>query len=227
MNSLIMDTKRVKLPDWLRCTNYIDDDEPYFGWKKRKERPSHVVLHETAGNSASRCKAGFSKNPRRKSAHLIVDRDGSISCHADLILDVCSHAKQCNPTGIGIEFVNPYAPSLVKLDMVVQTIAAKWWTWCPNKKDRRYVLPTKEQMKVLTELVPIICHNAEIPYVFPTWYLNKKIQRIKGWRKPPLGWNARPEAGVVAHMDFSTHADGRYLLEALILMAGFNGYEEG
>jgi len=222
-----MDKQRIELPDWLRCTNFLDDGEPFFGVKKRKLPVSHIVLHETAGNSASRCKAGFTKNPRRKSAHLIVDRDGSISCHADLVLDITSHARQCNPTGIGIEFVNPYAPSLVKLDMKVETIPAKWWTWTPDKKDRRYVLPTDEQIKVLTELVPIICHHSGVPYVFPTWFLNKKIQRIKGWKRPPLGWLARPEAGIVAHQDFSGHADGRYLLEHLILMSGFNGYEEG
>lgn len=227
MNSLIVRGDRVQLPESLHCRNYLDDGEPCFTVKPRKRKVEHIVLHETSGNSASRTKAHFARNPRKASAHLIVARDGAISCHADLVLDVTSHAKQCNQTGIGIEFVNPYAPSIVKVDEVVQTIAAKWWTWCPVKKDRRYVLPTKEQMKVLLELVPIICDVSGVPYSFPTWFLNRRMRKIKGWRKPPLGWNARPEPGVVAHQDFGSHADGRYLLEMLILAAGFNGYEEG
>jgi hypothetical protein len=93
---------------------------------------------------------------------------------------------------------------------------AVWWTWCPNKEDRRYVLPTNAQLEVLLVLVPWLCAVTGIPYEFPTAGLSKKKHKITGWNKPPLGWTSKPGPGIVAHQDFAKHADGRYLLEYLI-----------
>ena len=86
----------------------------------------------------------------------------------------------------------------------------------PDKKDRRYVLPSDKQLKVLLILIPWVCKQLNIPYVFPTAYLNRKQRKIKGWKKPPFGWRAKPKSGVVAHQDWAKHADGRYLLEMLM-----------
>ena len=127
------------------------------------------------------------------------------------------HANQLNDTALGIEVVNPYAPKIAA-GMPFETIPAEWWTWCPDKEDRRYVLPSRKQLKALRILVPFLCKELGIPYVFPTADLNKKkrkVDKVKvGWRKKMI-----PGPGVVAHRDFASHADGRYLLEYLIKQA--------
>jgi hypothetical protein len=123
------------------------------------------------------------------------------------------HANQLNNESFGIEIENPYAPSLMKNEPEEfrRIQDASWWTWCPDKQDRRYVCPTGAQIKTLTALVPWLCQLTEVPYEFPTWYLSSVQRKIKGWRT-----GAKPAPGVVAHRDFAKHADGRYPLECLI-----------
>ena len=115
---------------------------------------------------------------------------------------------------------NPYAPKLARLPY--QSIPAQWWTWCPDKRDRRYVLPTPAQMKTLVLVVPWLCGELGIPYEFSTEYLSRKQRKIKGWKIPP---RAKPGPGIVAHRDFASHADGRYLLEHLIIQKQFETSE--
>ena len=213
-NCILINDDEVELPYGIHGRNYLAEHGaplPHFKHKRRRRLLKHLVLHETAGNTAEGCM----KTLKRKGygVHLILDRDGYLTCHGDLATETMIHANRLNPTSVGIEVVNPYAPKLVStknnLNWDYNTIPAEWWTWCPDKKDRRYVLPTDEQLKTLEILVPWLCNELDIPYVFPTWYLNPRVRKINKWKKP--------KAGVVAHRDFAKHADGRYLLEWLMV----------
>ena len=209
-SKFIIDSEFIQPPKGLIVTNFVFDEEPVFKHRPRKEKLKHFVLHETAGRTASGCKRTLQK--KGYGVHLIMARDGSISCHGDLALDVMTHANQLNKTSIGIEVVNPYAPRIAR-GMNVNFIPAKWWTWCPDKHDRRYVLPSKKQLEALQILVPFLCEQLGIPYEFPTADISKKKPKVDrvGWAKKRI-----PAAGVVAHQDFAKHADGRYLIEYLM-----------
>ncbi len=209
-SNFIIDAEFIEPPSGVIVKNFVYDGEPLFKSKPRKHKLEHFVLHETAGRSAAGCKKTLLK--KGYGVHLILGRDGVVSCHGDLANDVMVHANQLNKTSIGIEVVNPYAPKIAR-GMEYETIPAKWWTWCSPKSDRRYVLPTDAQMETLLKIVPFLCKRLEIPYAFPTIGLNAVKRKIKGWRIPP---RAKPGPGVVAHGDFASHADGRYLLEYLI-----------
>lgn len=212
MSYLIIAGARVPLPDAVieagaTASNYLDDGEPHLSnGPARTAMPKTLVLHETGGNSANGCKATL--EDRGLGVHLILDKNGHISCHADLALEICWHAGRANATSIGIEIVNPYRPEVAR-DPHGEIIPAQWWTWVPKNKLRTYVTPTAAQMAVLLALVPWLCGKLFISYTFPTRDLNAKRPRIDG---------AVP-GGVVAHRDFASHADGRYPLERLIAAA--------
>jgi hypothetical protein len=217
----IINGKQVECPNGIVVKNYIDASlfspvEPKFKCSPRKQKLEHFVLHETAGRSAKGCKDTLIK--KGYGVHLILDRDGTLTCHGDLATDVMVHANQLNATSIGIEVVNPYAPMLAKGMKDIEYIPAEWWTWCPKdpttgKIDKRYVLPTKIQLATLKVIVPFLCEQLGIPYEFPTKDLNAKQQQVK-----PVGLMRKmiPGPGIVAHRDFAKHSDGRYLLEWLM-----------
>ena len=209
----IINADFINPPEGIEVRNFVFDGEPQFKSKPRVKPLQHFVLHENAGRSANNCKNSLAR--KGYGVQLILDRKGIVSCHGDLANDVMIHANQLNKTSIGIEVINPYTPQIAQ-GMNVQMIPAEWWTWCPDKNDRRYVLPNKKQLETLLILVPWLCQKLNIPYLFPTANLNKKQRKIKGWKTPPMGWRAKPGPGVVAHRDFASHADGRYLLEYLM-----------
>jgi len=210
-SNFIIDAKFITPPDGVIVKNFCFDDEPQFKCKPRTKPLQHFVLHETAGRSATGCKNTLLR--KGYGVHLILSRNGTVSCHGDLANDIMTHANQLNKTSIGIEVVNPYAPKLSIGMRNIKTIPADWWTWCPDKIDRRYVLPSEAQLQTLLKIVPFLCQQLGIPYVFPTVGLNKKQRKIKGWMLPP---RAKPGPGIVAHRDFASHSDGRFLLEYLI-----------
>jgi hypothetical protein len=109
-----------------------------------------------------------------------------------------------NNRGIGVELVNPYAPKFWRKMDGRKTIPAEWWTWCPDKNDRRYVCPTEDQLIKLVRLVDYLCEKYDVPFIFPTAKIRKK----------QIAENV--PAGIVAHRDFGKHSDGRYPLEFLI-----------
>lgn len=206
--NVVIADRLVPVPDGLSCENWRQNVLFHFKHKERVKPLTHLVIHETAGNTAPGCQRTLKR--KGLGVHLILERDGHLYNHGDLAIETMAHANQCNKTSIGIEVVNPYAPSLAAVPF--EAIPAKWWTWCPDRKDRRYVVPTDAQLKALRILVPWLCSELGIPYEFPTWFLNKRQQRIKHWRL-----RAKPKPGIVAHGDFSKHADGRWIIEDLIL----------
>ena len=217
-NALIVNGIRLFLPRSVldvggTAVNYLDDREPHLANGLRKSPLVTFVLHETSGNSASGCKKSLVE--KHLGVHLILDKDGTISNHADLATEICWHAGQVNGVSIGMEVVNAYRPETAK-DPHGPVVPAEWWTWCPKGQAKEYVAPTNEQMRVALALVPWLCDHLGIPVVFPTAGLNAKKPKITGWRKPPLGWSAKPGPGIAPHLAWSSHADGQYLLEALM-----------
>jgi hypothetical protein len=221
-NALIVRGQRLPLPQRLLtlgcvATNYIDDGEPHLAEGLRKKTLDSFIVHETGGNT----EAGAERTMAQKGygVHLLLDADGSLSCYADLTLEWCAHAGQANPFSIGLEIVNEYRPEAIA-GPHGEIIPARWWTWVPPGARKEYVCPTPIQMAVALAFVPWICDHLGIPVVFPTRDLNAKKTRIFGWQKFPKGVSARPAAGISAHQDFSKHADGRYILEALMRQEG-------
>lgn len=230
-NAIVVGGTRLVLPDefielGLTASNYMDDGEPQFKRKQRVKRLQHFVLHETCGNTATGCKNSLLR--KGYGVQLILDAKGHLSCHGDLLSEQMVHGNQLNSTSIGMEVVNPYSPLYARAPFT-KAIPREWWTWVPSKKmkgvpellakkgwsavPKQYVLPTPEQMVAARMLVHWICEQCGIPYRFPTRGLDAKKPRIKGWNVKP---RAVTGPGVVAHRDFASHADGRYMLNDLI-----------
>lgn len=172
---------------------------------------SNIVIHENAGASFAE---NVSKNFRKYGYHIGIDFgtfDQAIVYQFCDLGDKIYHGSQLNKTGLGIVILGPYYPRIKSNASKREMIPAQWWTHCSPKNDRRYVCPTDSQLKVTEELLRKLCPVLGIPYEFPTANLGPRQRKIKRW------WlRAKPGPGVVAHGDYSGHADGRYILERLI-----------
>lgn len=236
-NKLVFNGIEKELPEallQLGCigTNYISDGEPHFKSRKRRQKVRTIVLHETGGNYAAQTKNTLIQ--KKLGAQLIFSEEGIISNHADLVTEQVSHAGRANPFSIGIEVCNPYNPLLDKAPYE-PTIPKQWWTWVPNINSpgiknrllrrrlstvpQEYCLPREIQLKGLRILVPWLCKELNIKYIFPSINRGpKRLQRLdkSGHRtgtKKLVGANL--EEGIYPHSAFSSHADGQFLLEDL------------
>ncbi len=217
-NALIINGAQVPLPQAVldagaTATNFLMDGEPHLVYKPRTKPLCMFIIHETGGNTEVGAERSMERN--HLGVHLLLDSDGSLSNYADLATETCAHASQANGVSIGMEIVNEYRPELL-CDPHGPIIPAEWWTWCPPGQRREYVCPTDVQMRVALAFIPWVCNLLGIPIAFPTALLNARNTRIAGWKKFPKGWSAKPGPGIVAHQDFSSHADGRYILDKLM-----------
>lgn len=226
-NCLRIGGKSVPLPPeaiaaGISASNFFDDDEHHFDSWKRREPCKWFVNHESVSMSAKSTIRTLEAKKRKSirkgknggkgypyGVHLIGAPDGHMSCHADLLDETLTHASQLNRGSLGCEWVNPYNPKWAKPPFD-QVIRAPWWCWVPKDAEPLYTLPTPAQLVAAVHLTPfLVAHLPDLPLLFPTATLGPGNGRIKGWsdRKKP----ATP--GIVAHRDFSSHADGRYILE--------------
>lgn len=224
-NCIVVNGERVRLPNEMIeagyvATNYLDDGEPRFSHRKRKSALRHFVLHETCGSTASGCKNTLKS--KGYGVQLIMDPWGRISCHGDLVMDQMVHANQLNKSSFGCEMVNPYSPLYVRKSdegLWSKRLPKQWWTWVPSMKSERvkrtlkrkgwdrvpreYVCLTDDQVESMKMFAPWVVGQISLfPYNFPTNGLRRDVKL--------------PGPGVVAHQDFASHADGRYMLEILI-----------
>jgi hypothetical protein len=178
-----------------------------FKFKLRKEEPSVIVIHETAGMTMDGAKRTMVKNGL--GCHFIIDTCPKYAEYADIYecvnpLFYTSHAKGMNDIGIGIEFVNPYCSDLIPLSKCkkYECIDPQWWTW-KNSMGSKYVLPFQGQIESGLLLVKYLIDEYGIEVKFPSIGIREKIpcSDIK--------------SGIVAHRDFGKHADGRYILESI------------
>ncbi len=230
-NCLIIDDGSVQLPDemiqlGITASNYRDDDEKQFTQYRERTRVSVFVFHESVTMSAAQTNRILDRK-REKSAkagkkggkgydygiHLNLAPDGHISCHADLVRHRLVHAGQMNSNSIGLEVVNPYNPAYGKSPFD-KTIKGPWWCWKPKGRDKVYTLPTPAQMRAFYPLIKFLTETIDtLPMEFPTAELGRRKGRIDGWRD-----YKKTGSGIVAHRDFSSHSDGRYMLEHCIEM---------
>lgn len=225
-NCLVIAGETVKISDELiaagiTASNYIDDGEKQFKNYRTRDSVSVFVLHESVTMSTAQTNRILDVK-RRNSAkagknggkgwdygiHLNLSPDGHITCHADLVHHRLVQANQMNNASFGIEVVNPYNPKFAKAPFTA-TIHGPWWCWKPRGAEKVYTVPTPAQMRAMTPLCKFLCDAIPgLPLSFPTSGLNRRQTRIKNWRG-----KAKTGAGIVAHRDFASHADGRYLLE--------------
>jgi len=228
-NCLIINGKSVMLPDsmlklGITASNYIDDGEKHFDQHRKRSGVTHFVIHESVTMSAAQTNRVLDKKRDRSAKkgqngakgwdygiHLNLAPDGHISCHADLIKHRLVHANQLNDEAIGLEVVNPYHPAFGGAPFT-NIIKGPWWCWKPKGRERLYTTPTPQQMRAIYPLCVFLAEAIPgLPLEFPTRDLSSRQTRIKGWKD-----GAQPDPGIVAHRDFASHADGRYLLEHCI-----------
>jgi len=207
----------------VRCRNFDLDGEWRFSRRRKfRKSPRHIVIHESAGGVDGYATIR-SLERRGYGVHLVIHSNGNITNHGDLVQDRLVHANQCNSTSIGVEVINPYY-GWRRRGPYTRVMPGSWWTHRKRPRPFTYLLPTPEQMRTLLSLVPWLCEVVpSVPYTFPTSHLGPKQRRIRGWRrnrpgddKKTRGIARRPKSGIVAHRDFASHADGRYILEELI-----------
>jgi hypothetical protein len=212
-NILIFEDEKIKVDLTARgitVSNYVDDGEHHFSKTYRYKKPiERFVIHESGGGREA---ARVVKTLKKKGygVHLLIAPDGHVSQHANLGTERLVHANQANATSIGLEIVNPYKATNI-LPPFTRTIPAKWWTWVPKGAPKLYVTPTDAQLHAARAIVPFVCKRLGIPLEFPTAHLGSRNTRISGWKD-----GAVPEPGVMAHRDFASHADGRFILEDLM-----------
>jgi hypothetical protein len=208
----------------ISVSNFHDDDEHHFDAWQRRKSCKWFVIHESVSMSQKSTIRTLEAKKRKSirkgknggrgypyGIHLICAPDGHVSCHADLLDETLTHASQLNRESVGCEWVNPYNPKWAKPPFD-EVIPAPWWCWVPKNAQPLYTVPTPAQMVAAVHLTKLLAdHLPDLPMIFPTADLGPGNGRIKDWRKPHR--KKPPIAGVVAHRDFSSHADGRYLLE--------------
>jgi hypothetical protein len=239
-NRIIIAGRAIKLPDsmierGITASNYKDDDEHQFTQFRKRERVSVFVIHESVTMSVAQTNRVLD-NKRKRSAkkgknkgkgwdygiHLNLAPDGHISCHADLVHHRLVQANHMNDDSFGLEVVNPYNPGFAGAPFN-RVIDGPWWCWRPKNRKRLYTLPTPAQMRAIYPLCEFLVQNIEgLPLEFPTAHLGPRKKRIDGWKD-----GAKTGPGIVAHRDFATHADGRYLLEHCIEQSNLPIHERG
>jgi hypothetical protein len=228
-NCLIIAGQSVPLPDsmiklGITASNYRDDGEKQFTQYRKRSKASVFVIHESVTMSAAQTNRILDMK-REKSAkkgnnngkgwdygiHLNLAPDGHISCHADLVYHRLVQANQMNDDSFGVEVVNPYNPAFAGAPFT-RVIDGPWWCWKPKNRERKYTLPTPAQMRAIYPLCEFLADSIDgLPLEFPTADLGPRNTRIDRWKD-----GAKTKAGIVAHRDFASHADGRYLLEHCI-----------
>lgn len=177
MPGLIIDRKEYAVSD-LFISNYKDVNHAGLklkaGEDMRRRTTSWVrsiVLHNTK-NIETKMKPGrgpstslgeriaklWSTDARNAGAHLSVDWDGTISCHADLLLDAAYHAGTMNEVSIGIEIY----------------------------EDNKGIV-YEEQLKATCKLVVGLCSFFRIQKQMPHWDDHKTIDAIVSGGKTCVG----------------------------------------
>lgn len=170
---------------------------PLSSWPRKGAVTDEIVLHESVTGSRKATLAVL--KARGLSVHCIVDRDGSVSWHADTD-EQCAHAGgRHNRRSIGVEVVNRYYGA--QAGPGEETIPAVW------AHRGVYIVPTLAQIEsVWSVVVDLHERHATVPLTFPG-------VTAEGFRWGRYSWLQRlpllAPAGVVAHHRFD-HADGLF-----------------
>lgn len=147
----MIDGRSVEIPG-IASRSYLDDVSLVLqpeDCRPRGERVTSVVLHTTKGIPAKRGGQGWQNAPQRilpgfgppvgagrrasscwqadgraGGAHLVIDFDGYVTCHADLALTSAYHAGSVNSRSLGLEIYQGSSAELYagQLDIVVTLV---------------------------------------------------------------------------------------------------------
>ena len=222
--SFIIDGKPVEPPAGLIVKSYKEDGLFRFVNRKRHAPPNAnaVVVHETVTTSHGVTVAVL--KARGLGVHLIVDHDGIVYQHADLLTDEMWHATQFNALSVGIETVNPYDPKFLPKTGSPWTdvINAPWAAGATE--GRGYVVPTLAESIAVTSTLNFLTSALANPVAIPQHWPG-----FQGTHRLALGRvkaDVVENPGIHAHMYFG-HADGAWLvLFAWLTMEAGLSYED-
>lgn len=203
-----------------------------FDSRPRKSPVTRLVLHENVGGNDVAATAEHLKKDKL-GIHFMIQWDGLVTClEPDFLSKALRHGGALNSHSIAIEFASPYTSvSLANLNAdsaparlgpwSVQ-IPKQWWTWVPAGGQPYYRCLSRAQMEAAARLVDTllaISHpNMAVPLEFPTAKLVGKLRGYDNKQNPAV-----PGPGIVAHADYSSHADGRFPLEYIRFRAPVSG----
>ncbi len=201
-------------PSGLRVRNYLAPSVHHFTARGRAGRTvNEIIIHE----SVTRSMKGTVNVLRRRglSVHFIVDGDGVVTQHGDLLNERHSHAAPHNTASVGIEVVNPYYPGHLRKGLPWSGIITAGWA-----HKGRYVLPTQRQAEALSLLVEWLTSPSARGLSIPRTWIGARQGYLAMGRMPD---GIRPRPGIYAHTYFR-HADGAWLVlyTWLRLSAGFS-----
>ncbi len=197
----------------LSVDNWLDrEDHDYrFINQKRSTPITELILHETVTRSHDatlrvlKPKSETNKFGRGLGVHFIVEHDGVVYQHGDVLSDLLWHASQHNGPSVGVEIVNPYEPRFnPKGSPWTNTIKNAVWA-----AGGSYVVPTQLQCEAVATLQGFLTtleENTPSTLQIPQWWVGRKgdgflMGRVKGAEV------VRP--GIYAHHNFE-HADGSF-----------------
>jgi len=177
-------------------------EEPDAGWTQGRPlrqgapfvtgRPCGITLHESVTTSLQRAIDVLLR--RHLSVHLAVDLDGSVTQHVPFERQAVHGGGPANRGTIAIEVIGPYYAGDERPGH--ETIEAVW------AHRGRYDVPPAVQMEAVWQTVRRVCHERQIPVVFPA---------VRGGQFP---WgrakHAEGAAGIAAHCRWA-HADGAFV----------------
>lgn len=223
-NTMVVDGEYVECD--FDIANHIADGTtpfgPYKGSSKfhRAAPPTHIVIHESVTRSVESTVRVLQR--KEFGVHFMIGPDGLVTQHNDPVTEAPVHGNQLNASSVGIEIVTPYLSGyLAPGSLWTRTIKPTkelWYLWRHDADGDSvvddYVPPTEPQIEACAKLIRKLTESiSTIPLSFPTAHLSAWVRRIEGWDK-----GAKPDAGIVAHRDYASHADGRYILERMMEM---------
>ena len=126
----------------------------------RKEPPTAIVLHHTAGEGQAPQVYRTLKN-RGLGIHFVIDSDGKVTQMADWKKVVVSHAGSINGRSIGIEIVNRGVPPAILGHQ------REVYTHNFRGKNREFLKFHPAQVEATWELLRHLNFLSQIPIVFP------------------------------------------------------------
>lgn len=204
MSHILIHDKELAHYRELTVQNYMLDGLVRFKNKARKPAlVNELIIHETVTRSAA--DTVLVLNQRKLGVHFIVDEEGIVRQHADLLDDEMWHASQHNGLSVGIEVVNPYYPRFMPAKGPWnQVIPAPW------AHEGRYCLPTREQAEATAQLTMwLTSSNAEGLDIPRTWIGIR--EEAKTLSMGPFESAKKSAPGIYAHHYFG-HMDGAWLV---------------
>lgn len=200
----IIHGQNVEAPPGLIVHNFVEQPDEVYRFKNQP-RPSpkvtELLIHETV--TTSRQATVNVLKERGLGVHFIVDYDGHVYQHADLLDDEMWHGSQFNSLSIGIETVNPYEPQYNKPTIWTNVIDAPW------AAGGKYVVPTPAEAEAVSQLTNWLTSAAANPITIPQLWPG-----LQGTHTMSMGVIAADKVqnpGIHAHKYFQ-HADGAWLV---------------